>query len=287
MSYEESGNPLRGVEARPGSGHYGIFDHGAHIWAYQPDGAKPILWMSAQSQFAEGKPIRGGVPIVFPWFASGPDGTQQPPHGFGRTDTWHRSNVKDTIDQDGRLLIEYELDDAMTRGEGFDHQYTAYLRAKFTPEYLQISMMVTNDDDAPFTFESAFHTYLSVGDVRQISIDGLDGCAYLDKTGGASSLDATQTGPLTITGETDRVYQHADAVTLHDPVLDRTLTISKTGSANTIVWNPWVEKSAAMADFGDDEWTGMICIETANVLGDAVTLRPGETHAMRQRIALG
>ena len=286
MSYEESGNPLRGVEARPGSGHYGIFDHGAHIWAYQPDGAKPILWMSAQSQFAEGKPIRGGVPIVFPWFASGPDGTQQPPHGFGRTDTWHRSNVKDTIDQDGRLLIEYELDDAMTRGEGFDHQYTAYLRAKFTPEYLQISMMVTNDDDAPFTFESAFHTYLSVGDVRQISIDGLDGCEYLDRVVGAEKLQCVQEGPVTITAETDRLYSHKDTVVLHDPVLGRDLEISKVGSLSTVVWNPWIDKAARMPDFGDDEWTGMICIEAGNIRDNAVTLLPGQTHTMRQRVTL-
>ena len=165
-------------------------------------------------------------------------------------------------------------------------EFTAYVRCKFTPEYLQLSMMVSNEGDQPFTFESAFHTYLSVGDVRRISIDGLDGCAYLDRAAGAEKLENTQTGALTITAETDRLFTHRDAVVVTDPVLDRTLTITKTGSANTIVWNPWVEKSAAMPDFGDDEWTSMICVEAANALENAITLRPGETHAMRQRISL-
>ncbi|WP_040163295.1 D-hexose-6-phosphate mutarotase [Nigerium massiliense] len=276
------------MEASPGSGHYGVYDLGAHVWSYTPDGAKPVLWMSEKSAFEEGSPIRGGIPIVFPWFAAGPDGTKAPAHGFGRISTWHRSDIKDTIEQDGRLIVEYELDDKMSGDQAeFPHRYTAYVRVKFTPEYLQVGMMVSNDGDEPFTFENAFHTYLTVGDVRQVSVEGLDGCDYLDRAAGAEKLERTQTGPVTITAETDRLYTHKDTVVLTDPVLDRRITVSKTGSANTVVWNPWVAKSAAMPDFGDDEWTGMICIEAANALDNAITLRPGETHTMRQRIALG
>lgn len=282
MTYEETANPLRGVEARIGSGHYAIFDHGAHIWSYNPDGALPVLWMSEKSQFAEGRPIRGGIPIVFPWFSHGPEGSSSPQHGFARLDTWHRSDIKDTIAQDGRLLVEYELDDAMD-DRGFHHDYTAYALAKFTPEYLQIGMQVTNDGDQPFSFESAFHTYLAVGDVRQISLSGLEGCSYADKVAGG---DAVQEGPLTFTGETDRIYSHRDSVVLTDPVLGRTITVSKVGSANTVIWTPWEAKAAEQADFGDDEWSTMVCIETANVLDNAITLQPGQTHTMRQRISL-
>lgn len=284
MAYEETTNPLRGIEARPGgAGHYGVFDHGAHIWSYNPNGAKPVLWMSEKSQFAEGQPIRGGIPIVFPWFGKGPEGVLEPMHGFARLDTWHRSDIKDTITQDGRLLVEYELDYAMDH-QDFPHDYTAYALAKFTPEYLQVGMQVTNDGEEPFTFESAFHTYLTVGDVRQISVEGLEGCTYVDKVAGMA--ECIQQGAVTITGETDRVYEHRDTVVLNDPVLGRKLTISKIGSANTVVWNPWIDKSAAMADFGDDEWTGMICVEAANIGTNAITLKPGQTHTMRQRISL-
>ncbi len=285
MAYEETSNPLRGIEAHPGSGHYGIFDHGAHVWAYTPEGQQPVLWMSKQSQYAEGKPISGGIPIVFPWFGKGPEDNRDPHHGFARLDTWHRSDIKDTISQDGRLIIEYELDYAMDHTD-FPHDYTTYVRAKFTPEYLQVFMEVTNDGEEPFTFESAFHTYLSVGDVRQISIDGLDGCEYLDRVVGAEKLQCVQEGPVTITAETDRLYSHKDTVVLHDPVLGRDLEISKVGSLSTVVWNPWIDKAARMPDFGDDEWTGMICIEAGNIRDNAVTLLPGQTHTMRQRVTL-
>jgi len=285
MTYEETTDPLRGVEAHPGSGHYGVFDHGAHVWAYSPDGQEPVLWMSEKSQYVEGSPIRGGIPVVFPWFGGGPDGTLTPAHGFGRLDTWHRSDIKDTIAQDGRLLVEYELDYAMDH-QDFPYDYTTYVRVKFTPEYLQVFMEVTNDGDEPFSFEGAFHTYLRVGDVRRISIDGLDGAEYLDKAAGAPAQFGKQEGTLTITGETDRVYRHKDTVVIDDPVLGRKLEISKSGSADTVVWNPWVDKAAAMADFGDDEWTSMICIEAANTGADAIRLLPGQTHTMRQRITV-
>ena len=84
MEHEITENPLRGVEAKVGSGHYGVFDHGAHVWSWQPDGAAPVIWMSAKSWFSDGQPIRGGVPICFPWFGPGRAGDQLPIHGFAR-----------------------------------------------------------------------------------------------------------------------------------------------------------------------------------------------------------
>ena len=53
-----------------------------------------------------------------------------------------------------------------------------------------------------------------------------------------------------------------------------------------VVWNPWVSGAAAMADFADDEWPEMICVEAANVLANAVALEPGASHTLRQRITL-
>ncbi len=284
MAYEITTNPLRGVEARHGSGHYGVFEHGAHIWSYQPDGQAPVLWLSGSSVFADDAPVRGGVPVIFPWFGPGRDGDKTPLHGFARTATWHLADTKDTIDRDGRLIVEYTLDEAMTGSqEHFDAPYQASLIAKFTPEYLQIELNVSNSGDADITFDNALHTYLTVGDVRRVTISGLDGASYADKVSGTEEV---QSGDITITAETDRVYRSAGEVVVDDTVLGRKLVISKRGSANTVVWNPWVDKAAAMADFGDDEWTGMLCVEAANALENAVTLRPGEVHTLKQRITL-
>lgn len=285
MAYEITTNPLRGVEATLSSGHYGVFDHGAHIWSFQPQGQAPVLWVSEKSWFADGQPVRGGVPVCFPWFAAGPTGDLEPNHGFTRLHTWHMSDIKDTLDRDGRLLVEYEIDQAMTgRQDGFPHRYTAYLRAKFTPEYLGIALEVTNTGDDAFTFEEALHTYLHVGDVRQIRIAGLEDAHYLDKVTGATDL--VQSGDLRIGGEIDRIYTHAGDLLIDDPVLGRKLVVTKTGSANTVVWNPGPEKAAEIADFGDDEWTQVVSVEAANVGTQAISLRPGETHLLKQRITV-
>lgn len=284
MAYAITTNPLRGVESQSEDSHYGVFDHGAHVWSYQPAGQAPVLWQSASSWFEDGQPIRGGVPVCFPWFGPGRSGDLKPGHGFVRLQPWHLSDIKDTMERDGRLLVEYEIDESMTgTQEHFPQPYVAYLRAKFTPEYLGVTLEVSNPGDEPFTFEGALHTYLVVGDVRQVSVSGLDGATYLDKVTGST---AVQSGDITITGETDRVYQSAGEVVLDDPVLGRRMVISKSGSANTVVWNPWSDKAAAMADFGDDEWVGMICIEAANALDQAITLLPGQTHTLKQRITL-
>ncbi|MFV0407343.1 MAG: D-hexose-6-phosphate mutarotase [Propioniciclava sp.] len=284
MAFEISNTPMRGVLAKSDSAHYGILDHGAQVWSYRPAHQQPVLWLSSQSRFAADTAVRGGIPVVFPWFGTGPENTLTPAHGFARTATWHLSDTKDTMERDGRLLVEYELNEAMTSPQPFfPVPYTAYLRAKFTPEYLGVELEVANPGTEDLTFSNALHTYLAVGDVRQISIAGLAGADYVDTVTGEHQ---TQSGDIRITGETDRVYTSTGEVRVADPVGERTLTISKSGSATTVVWNPWIQRSAALPDMGDDEWSTMICIEAANTAGHEVTLQPGETHHLKQRIAV-
>lgn len=284
MAFETITNPLRGIEARHGTAHYGVFDQGAHVWAYQPEGHAPVVWLGPASDFVEGTPIRGGVPVVFPWFSLGPDGDRTPQHGFARLHTWHLSDTKDTLDRDGRLIVQYRLDDAMTHDEGdAPHDYTAWFTAKFTPDYLGLTLEVRNDGEEPMTFEDALHTYLVVGDVTKVSIEGLDGCSFWDKV---ARSDATQTGPVTFDGTVDRIYDSKDTVTLVDPVLDRSLVVTKSGSANTVVWNPGAEGAKAAADLADDDWVGMVCVEAGNIGARSITLLPGHTHVLKQRITL-
>ena len=109
---------------------------------------------------------------------------------------------------------------------------------------------------------------------------GLEGRAYIDKTDGMKRKTLAA-GPFRPSGETDRVFPGTMAAcTVTDPVLGRRLIVDKTGSATTVVWNPWSDKAARMADLGADQWPGMLCVETANAMDDAVTLGPGERHAM-------
>ena len=254
-----------------------VYLQGAHVAHFQPKDGRPVLWMSAASRFEKGKPLRGGVPICFPWFGPKAGSPEAPLHGFARILPWTVGTV--TRETGGSLRAVLELTaEAAARG-GFPRELSLSL-AVTVSRSLRMELTVRNVDSGAATFEEALHSYLSVSDVRQVRIRGLEGVGYVDKTAGM----ARQVGadaPITIVGETDRVYLGAKGtVTVEDPGWGRRIVVGKQGSATTVVWNPWVAKAKAMPDFGDDEWAGMVCVETANALDDAVTLAPGASHVM-------
>jgi D-hexose-6-phosphate mutarotase len=258
-----------------------VYLHGAHVAHFAPKGERPVLWMSAQSRFEAGRPIRGGVPICFPWFGPKAGAPDAPLHGFARILTWTVSAV--SREADGRLLAVLDLPaEAAARG-GFPRELSLSL-AVTVGHTLRMELTARNVDSAPSTFEEALHSYFAVSDVRQARIHGLEGVAFVDKTAAMARKPATSE-PITIAGETDRVYlAAAGSVTIEDPGWRRRVVVRKSGSATTVVWNPWVAKAKAMADFGDDEWSGMVCVETANAMDNAVTLAPGATHVMTATI---
>lgn len=259
-----------------------VFLQGAHVTAWHPVCARnPVLWLSRHSVFEPGRAIRGGVPICFPWF--GPNGADRsaPPHGFARLREWRLIEARE--DAPGIVTLAMEL-------EGADVSDQLPCRFRLVHRItlgsvLRMELDVHNDGADPFTFEEALHTYFSVGDIRRATVAGLEGSEYLDKAGGLRR-DRQGNEPVRFVGETDRIYldTRADCV-IHDPVGRRRITIRKTGSASTVVWNPWIDKARAMPDFGDDEWTGMLCVETCNVDAHACTLAPGASHAMTAEIA--
>jgi glucose-6-phosphate 1-epimerase len=147
-----------------------------------------------------------------------------------------------------------------------------------------MDLEVENLSDAPFLFEEALHTYLHIADVQCADVRGLESHSYIDKTDHLR-IKTLGVDPLRIVSETDRVFTGATGTCiLTDPVLARRILVKKEHSRTTVVWNPWVAKAAAMADFGDHEWPGMICIETANTAPDAITLAPGGRHTMHTLI---
>jgi D-hexose-6-phosphate mutarotase len=151
---------------------------------------------------------------------------------------------------------------------------------------LSLTLEVETTSTQPFSFENALHTYLAVHDARETSTTGLEDTEYLDKT---DNFQRKNQGKelIRITQETDRVYENTRKTCIvEDPGFHRRLIVEKSGSQSTVVWNPWVAKAAAMADFGDDEWPRMLCIETANVGANAITLAPEKTHSMRAVISV-
>ncbi len=260
-----------------------VYDQGAHVVEWIPTGHAPVLWLSPSTALERGRPIRGGVPVCFPWFADGPSGGTEPKHGFARTLPWH---VLTRESSDHEAVVVYGFSDAdvtdPAHRELFPHRFEAEYVVRFGPE-LVLELSVTNTDDHAFDFEEALHTYFVVGDIRHVRIQGLDGATYRDKVTGEDGC--VQEGEVTFEGETDRVYDSAGEVAVVDEQLGRVLRIRRTGSANAVVWNPWAEKAAGQPDVGDG-WTDFVCVEGANALANAVHLEPGRTHTMGYRVSV-
>jgi glucose-6-phosphate 1-epimerase len=254
-----------------------VYLHGAHVTHWQPRGETPVLFLSARSAFAAGKAIRGGVPLIFPWFGARAGDPTAPAHGFARAAAWTLDEV-DTPD-DGSVMLTLRLDASDATRAVWPHGFAVRYRVAVGPA-LALTLEVENADAAPFVFEEALHTYLAVGDVRTAAITGLAGTSYIDKVD-RMTRRTEGPAPLVLTGETDRVYLGTRATcVVDDPAGGRRLVVEKAGSEATVVWNPWAERARAFADLGDDEWPGFVCIETANAADHAVTLEPGARHVM-------
>lgn len=293
LTFEEGSGGLTKAVIRTPVASGELYLHGAHVTAWNPAGHEPVLWMSRASNFAADKPIRGGVPICFPWFGPHPSDASKPAHGYARIHEWtlvEADPFSDSPASDSPASDSPASKAQASKGPARDGGIELTLEAHIEPFVVQyrvqfgrvLTVSLTTHLPAAagmdHRFEDALHTYLAIGDVHQISIAGLEQCGFIDKLDQAREKAATGV-PIEFTGETDRVYHQDDASSvLIDRRKGRQVTVSKWGSKSTVVWNPWIDKSIRMADFGDHEWPEMVCIETANTGSASVVLQPGQTH---------
>jgi glucose-6-phosphate 1-epimerase len=258
-----------------------VYLQGAHVTAWQPKGQGPAIFVSRKSDFAPGKPIRGGVPIAFPWFAARHDGKTGPSHGFARIQDWTLAFAA-LAGED--LHMTFMLGSTeMSRNLGYDHFRLAFQLT--IGRTLTMELTVVNDAPTPLVFEEALHTYYGVSDIHEISVVGLEGVTYLDKNDSLRSKQ--QQGVITITEPTDRVYLNTTGTCfLQDAGSKRRIRVVKTGSNTTVVWNPWESGAAKLPDMDPTEWHEFIAIETVNAAANAVALSPGNTHVMRAHVSV-
>lgn len=252
-----------------------IYLYGAHLTAWQPKGEQETLFLSKESAWREGHPIRGGVPICFPWFRNKKDDLSAPKHGFVRTKMWDLVGME--IAGDGvRVTLATQNDEGARKW--WPHEFRLEYRVTFGAT-LKMELTMKNLDASPVTFEEALHLYHSVGDVHQVAVAGLNGVHYLDNMDG--NKDKLQLGDLRFTRETDNAYMHTTAtLEIDEPALGRRIILDKSGSQSTVTWNPWQESAAKLQDLGDDEWTQFAAVEVTNVIDCAVRVGSGESHTM-------
>lgn len=252
---------------------------GAQVLEWQPAGHLPVMWVSRRAVYEPGRGVRGGVPVCWPWFGAGQPG--QPAHGFVRTRLWE---LRETSWQGENLVVRLGLRDSADTRVIWNHAFNLELRVTIG-HTLEIALMTHNAGDKAFTITEALHSYFHVGNIFRTKISGLDKTHYFDKVQGVDQV--LQHGPIRIEGETDRIYIDTDATcVIADNALDRRISVAKSGSHSTVVWNPWEDKTLGFADMQAQEFRQMVCVETCNAGKDVVTVAPGGTHVLATRISV-
>jgi D-hexose-6-phosphate mutarotase len=255
-----------------------IYLHGAHVTRFKKKDGAPLLFMSQCSRFEAGQPIRGGIPIIFPWFGQR-EGMGQ--HGFARVKTWELKEFAPA--PDGSVSVRLRLPDCPEASAfpAFTADYIVTVN-----ESLTLQLIISNRSrDQELAFEDCLHTYFETGEIEGVSISGLKGVSYLDKVAGFAQKTETDDA-IHIASEVDRIYMNTTStVEIQDAYQGRKIRVEKSGSRSTVVWNPWTAKAQQMPDFGNEEFERMVCVESGNVTPDGVKLRPGENSTLMVRLS--
>jgi len=244
-----------------------VTTYGAHLVSWVPRGGDERIFLSSKSAMDKRAPIRGGVPVVFPQFATyGP----LPHHGLVRTRDW-RIGEMDVGGEAAHVTLHTE-DNAETR-QIWPHPFWCELKIAIDRARLTLQLRIENPGPVSFTFRAALHTYLRVGDIRSVRLEGLHASRYRDRTNDDQEVEDAADA-LTIKGEVDRVYVDAPrSLVLREP--GRSLTIHKDGFPDYVIWNPWKAKCNALSDMAIDAYRHMLCVEAA-AIGRPITLAHGE-----------
>ena len=247
---------------------------GGQLLSYVPKGGPDVLWLSPLSRH-QPEPIRGGTPVCWPYFAKMGQAGGMPSHGLVRTTAWHVREAQ--READGTVVLKL----APPTLAGLPLRLTMTLRIGRT---LSQTLATENIGDKPVVFTQALHNYFHVGDVRKVTVAGLDGLTYLDKKDAGRAHVQHGAWQLLPPGYSDRIYTRASGpYVLHDPSLGRDIRITTRGSHSAVVWNAGEQAARGIDDIGEG-WRHYLSVEVTNVAPDTVELQPGGRHELEQVI---
>lgn len=280
LRFAEGNGGLPRVDLACNEARAEIYLLGAQVSRYRPRAGIEALWQSDSAIFQSGKAIRGGIPLCWPWFGAA-ERADRPQHGYARSADF---SVASTACDDATTTIVLTLDPARAPFEEWQNKLRLEIEIRLA-DTLWMEMRSTNLSSAALILGSALHSYFAIADRGRVSIPALTGLEYLDKLQDYRQL--RQCEAIEFDTEVDRVYCDPPAtVELIDHARQLTTTIQSRGNSNLVVWNPGAQKALAMADFDDDGYRRMVCIEPANALAQRVNLQPGECHRLGQRVTV-
>ena len=176
--------------------------YGGQILSYQPiNEAEDLLFLSTKAYYQQGKAIKGGTPVCWPWFGPDPEELGRPSHGFVRNRLWTVMATKTA--SNGDTVVSLGLVNTAETKEIWPQEFK--LTITFTVgESLTLDLTTQNTGNQAFSISQALHTYFKIGDVNKVRVLGLESCDYLDKVEGGQQK--TQDGVVEFSEECDRIY---------------------------------------------------------------------------------
>ena len=272
------------VEIDNGEGFALISIYAGQLLSYRPASeTEDLMFLSRRAHYEDGKAIKGGIPICWPWFGPDPEQQGRQAHGFARSCYWKLLATEAT--PEGSTKVTLGLSDDEQSRSIWPNKFELWLEIEVGAT-LTVSLTTHNKSHHEFVMTQGFHTYFSVADISRVSVLGLEGVEYQDAADEWTQKE--QVGALTVDGEVNRVYWGADEdIVLVDDVRGRHIRIVATNSNTAIVWNPWSKVAASMDDLEDNDYQRFICLETTNAYVDVVEIGPDETYCLKTEYSVG
>lgn len=275
VSIEQSDSGLEYINVASDFCSAKIFLQGAQLTQFTPSGKNPLIWVSNEEDYQEGKSIRGGIPICWPWFGVNPN-PDWPIHGVARTSLWRAGEVSE---QDDEIRVSLTL--PMTQVDETYWPYKSTLKVEFIlTSKLEVRLTTTNLSEQTITFSQALHTYFPTSAITDTKVDGLQGAQYIEFGEGPFE----QNELIGFARETDMVYTQAES-TQRIITPEGIIEVGRENSSSCVLWNPWIDKSKRLSNFADDEYHTMLCLEAANVMEDSAIVAPGQSHTLTTTIS--
>ena len=245
--------------------------YAAQVLSFRPtEEDEDLLFLSSKSYYDDGKAIRGGIPVCWPWFGPNAVGLDRPSHGFVRNGLWTVAGTEATTAFETRVKLKFP--ETAHNDHCWQQAFALELEIS-VGDTLTLDLITRNTGEQSFSITQAFHTYLRIGNIGQVRILGLEGSVYVDKLD--TDTHKQQTGALTVWEEVDRIYTDVkNELIVVDAAFKRRIKISVADSKSAVVWNPWTKKSAVLPDLDADDYRRFICVETGNIAGNVVELPP-------------
>lgn len=272
----EGNGGLPFIEVDNGKGSAAISAYAGQVLSYRPAGvADDVMFLSTKAYYQDGKAIKGGVPVCWPWFGSDPEDKGRPGHGFVRNRHWNVVATEAT--EAGDTKVTLGLSDTEETRSIWPNAFELAIEISVGSE-LTLELVTRNKSEHEFPITQGLHTYFSVGDIGQVKVLGLDETEYMDMVDGGAQKG--QEGAISFSGEVNRIYLGSGDLAIEDAALGRKILIGSSNSNTTVVWNPWADVAASMGDLEDDDYKRFVCVETTNAADDVVEVAAGEEYRL-------